>query len=81
MSQALAVGGATSATLGDVKRTSAKQREQKGQWWRFLLIAIITLVVITPILAVLFLPPSRGRTPRRPVSRWRTSSACSAAPT
>ncbi len=61
MSQALAVGGATSATLGDVKRTSAKQREQKGQWWRFLLIAIITLVVITPILAVLFLSTKPGQ--------------------
>ncbi len=61
MSQALAVGGATSATLGDVKRTSAKQREQKGQWWRFLLIAIITLVVITPILAVLFLSTQPGQ--------------------
>ncbi len=61
MSQALAVGGATSATLGDVKRTSAKQREQKGQLWRFLLIAIITLVVITPILAVLFLSTQPGQ--------------------
>jgi multiple sugar transport system permease protein len=61
MSQALAVGGATSATVGDVKRTTAKAREQKGQWWRFLLIAVITLVVITPILAVLFLSTQPGQ--------------------
>jgi multiple sugar transport system permease protein len=53
--QPIAIGGATSATLGQVKRTTAKSREQKGQWWRFLLITVITLLVIAPILAVLYL--------------------------
>jgi multiple sugar transport system permease protein len=62
MSQTLAAGGATSVTLGQVKRRSMKTREKKGQWWRFLLIAVITLLVITPILAVLYLAtqPSLG---------------------
>ncbi len=62
MSQTLAAGGATSVTLGQVKRTSLKSREQKGQWLRFALIAAITLLVITPILAVLYLAtqPSLG---------------------
>ena len=62
MSQALAAGGATSATLGQVKRRTAKEREQKGQWWRFVLILVITALVIAPILAVLYLStqPSLG---------------------
>jgi len=59
--QPIAVGGATSATLGQVKRTTAKSREQKGQWWRFLLILIVTLVVITPILAVFYLATQPGQ--------------------
>ena len=61
MSQAIAAAGATPATLGQVKRTTAKSREQKGQWWRFLLIAVVTLVVITPILAVLYLSTQPGQ--------------------
>jgi len=61
--QPIAIGGATSATVGQqqVKRTSLKTREQKGQWWRFLLIAVVTLVVITPILAVLYLSTQPGQ--------------------
>ncbi|MBW4042209.1 MAG: carbohydrate ABC transporter permease [Acidobacteria bacterium] len=61
MSQAIAAGGATTATLGQVKRTTAKSREQKGQWWRFLLIAVITFFVITPILAVFLLSVQPGQ--------------------
>ena len=61
MSQAIAAAGATPATLGQVKRTSLKTREQKGQWWRFLLILVVTLVVITPILAVLYLSTQPGQ--------------------
>ena len=61
MSQTIAAGGATSATLGQVQRTTARSREQKGQWWRFLLIAVITLLVITPILAVLYLSTQPGQ--------------------
>jgi multiple sugar transport system permease protein len=61
MSQAIAAGGATTATLGQIKRTTAKSREQKGQWWRFLLIAVVTLVVITPILAVFLLSTQPGQ--------------------
>ena len=59
--QPIAVGGATSATLGQVKRTTAKSREQKGQWWRFLLILVVTLIVITPILAVFYLATQPGQ--------------------
>ncbi len=59
--QPIAIGGAPSATLGRVKRTSAKSREQKGQWWRFLLILVVTLVVITPILAVFYLATQPGQ--------------------
>ena len=64
MSQAIAAGGATSATIGqqqEVKRRSAREREQKGQWGRFILIAIVTLIVITPILAVLLLSVQPGQ--------------------
>jgi multiple sugar transport system permease protein len=61
MSQAIAAGGATSATLGQVTRRSVKEREQKGQWWRFLLILVVTLLVITPILAVLWLSTQPGQ--------------------
>jgi multiple sugar transport system permease protein len=64
MSQALAAAGATNATVGQqqaVKRRSVREREQKGQWWRFLLIAIVTLVVITPILAVFLLSVQPGQ--------------------
>ena len=64
MSQAIAAGGATSATLGQVKRRSSQTPGSAGQWWRFLLITVITLLVITPILAVLYLSvrPSLGST-------------------
>jgi multiple sugar transport system permease protein len=61
MSQAIAAGGATPATLGQIQRTTAKSREQKGQWWRFLLIAVVTLVVIAPILAVFVLSTQPGQ--------------------
>ena len=63
MSQALAAGGATTATLGQqqVKRRSVKEREQKGQWWRFLLILVVTALVISPILAVLWLSTQPGQ--------------------
>jgi multiple sugar transport system permease protein len=59
--QPIAIGGATSATLGQVKRTSLKTREQKGQWWRFLLILVITALVIAPILAVFYLSTQPGQ--------------------
>jgi multiple sugar transport system permease protein len=64
MSQAIAAGGATNATVGQqqaVKRRSAREREQKGQWWRFLLITVVTLIVITPILAVFLLSVQPGQ--------------------
>jgi multiple sugar transport system permease protein len=62
MSQILAAGGTPAAqTLGQTKRRSAKEREQKGQWWRFLLILVITLLVITPILAVFYLATQPGQ--------------------
>ncbi len=61
MSQTLAAPGATSATLGQVQRTTAKSREQKGQWWRFLLIAVVTLIVIIPIITVFYLSTQPGQ--------------------
>lgn len=62
MSQILAAGGTPAAqTLGQVKRRSVKEREQKGQWWRFLLILVITLLVIVPILAVFWLSIQPGQ--------------------
>lgn len=62
MSQVIAAGGATSATLGQVKRRTSRTPDANGQWWRFTLILLITLVVIVPILAVLYLSlrPSLG---------------------
>ena len=61
MTQTIAAAGATTARLGQVKRISAKSQDEKGQWWRFLLIAIVTLIVITPILAVLYLSTQPGQ--------------------
>jgi multiple sugar transport system permease protein len=61
MSQILAAGGTPAAqTLGQVKRRTAKEREQKGQWWRFALILVITLIVITPIISVFYLSTQPG---------------------
>jgi multiple sugar transport system permease protein len=61
MSQTIAAAGTPAATLEQVRRRSAKEREQKGQWWRFLLILVITLLVITPILAVFYLATQPGQ--------------------
>ena len=63
MSQTIAAPGATTSTrtLTEVKRRSAKERESKGQWWRFLLILVITLVVITPIITVFYLSTQPGQ--------------------
>ena len=64
MSQAVAAGGATNATVGTqqkVQRRSQREREAKGQWWRFLLIAVVTFIVIVPILAVLYLSTQPGQ--------------------
>jgi len=61
MSQSLAAPGATAVPLGRIKRTSSKSREEKGQWWRLLLITVITLIVITPILAVFYLSTQPGQ--------------------
>jgi len=64
MSQAIAAAGATTATVGQqqaVKRRSVRERESKGQWWRFALITVVTFVVIIPILAVLLLSTQPGQ--------------------
>ena len=63
MSQTIAAPGATTSTrtLTQVKRRSAKERESKGQWWRFALILVITLVVITPIITVFYLSTQPGQ--------------------
>lgn len=55
MTQTIAAAGATSATLGEVKRRTARTDPKRGQWWRFLLIVVITALVIAPIIAVLIL--------------------------
>jgi len=65
MSQPLAVGGATSATVGAQERTRARKRAdlstgKRGQWWRFLLVLVVTFIVIIPILAVLYLSVQPG---------------------
>jgi multiple sugar transport system permease protein len=66
MSQVLAAGGATSATVGEQQQAQRRRRPDfstgaRGQWWRFLLILVITLIVITPILAVLYLATQPGQ--------------------
>jgi multiple sugar transport system permease protein len=65
MSQPLAVGGATRATVGAQERTRARKRAdlstgKRGQWWRFLLVLVVTFIVIIPILAVLYLSVQPG---------------------
>ena len=63
MSQTIAAPGATTSTrtLTQIKRRSAKERESKGQWWRFLLIFVVTLIVITPIITVFYLSTQPGQ--------------------
>ena len=63
MSQTIAAPGATTSTrtLTQIKRRSAKERESKGQWWRFLLILVVTLIVITPIITVFYLSTQPGQ--------------------
>ena len=62
MSQVLAAGGATSATLGAIQAQARRTQapEEHGKWWRFALITVITFVVIIPILAVLLLSLQPG---------------------
>ncbi|MGN6744260.1 MAG: carbohydrate ABC transporter permease [Amnibacterium sp.] len=65
MSQILAAGGATSATVGTQEQAQRRKRPdlstgRRGQWWRFLLILVITFIVIIPILAVLYLSVTPG---------------------
>jgi multiple sugar transport system permease protein len=61
MSQTLAAAGTPAKTLGEVKRRSAKERESRGQWWRFLLILVITAIVIIPIATVFYLSVRPGQ--------------------
>lgn len=66
MSQILAAGGATSETVGIQQRQQRRRRPdfstgKRGQWWRFVLILVITLIVTTPILAVLYLATQPGQ--------------------
>jgi multiple sugar transport system permease protein len=67
-SQPLALGGAPAATVGEQQqgervyaRRSSAAPGSKGQWWRFLLILVVTLIVITPILAVFYLATQPGQ--------------------
>jgi len=63
MSQILAAGGATSETVGAQlrRRRPDFSTGKRGQWWRFALIGVITLIVITPIFAVLYLATQPGQ--------------------
>jgi len=61
MSQVLAAGGATNATVGKIATKRSAPAGYKGQWWRLLLITVITLIVITPILAVFYLSTQPGQ--------------------
>jgi multiple sugar transport system permease protein len=63
MSQILATGGATSATVGvqERRRRPDFSTGARGQWWRFALITVITLLVITPVLAVFYLATQPGQ--------------------
>ena len=58
------------------------REQERGQWWRFALILVITVVVLVPIVAVVLLSsmPAVTRHQRR-ASRWRTSATSSPTPT
>ncbi|TIH33877.1 carbohydrate ABC transporter permease [Subtercola vilae] len=47
-----------------MKRPTLTQMQEKGKWWRFLAILIITVIVVIPIVAVVFLAlsPALGST-------------------
>lgn len=64
--EATSISIATTATArtAEPKRRTIKSAEQRGQWWRFAGILVITAVVLVPILAVLYLSvqPSLGST-------------------
>jgi len=47
-------------TVATPWRRAPIARDKKGQWWRFGVIAVLTLIVNTPILAVLYLSTQAG---------------------
>ncbi len=61
MSQALAAGGAP-ATLGAERRRQRTDLStgERGKWWRFLLMVVVTFLVISPIIIVFVLALSPG---------------------
>lgn len=54
----LALGGAPVATVGEQevrRRRASATSGERGQWWRFLLILVITAIVLVPIVSVFVL--------------------------
>jgi multiple sugar transport system permease protein len=60
----IAAIGARGTTANPRKRRTLSQLEERGKWWRFLAILVISAIVLVPIVAVvlLSLEPSLGST-------------------
>jgi multiple sugar transport system permease protein len=60
----IAAIGARGTTAKPAKRRTLTQMEERGKWWRFLAVVIISAIVLVPIVAVvlLSLEPSLGST-------------------
>lgn len=60
MTEAIAARPAVSSGTGPRRKRPDLATGRRGQWWRFLLILVITLIVIVPILAVVYLSVTPG---------------------
>ncbi|MEC5169415.1 carbohydrate ABC transporter permease [Glaciihabitans sp. GrIS 2.15] len=60
------IAGKVTTTTRPAKRRTLSQAQERGKWWRFVAILIISAIVLVPIVAVLLLSlePSLGSTAR-----------------
>ena len=60
------IAGKVTTTARPAKRRTLSQAQERGKWWRFVAILIISAIVLVPIVAVLLLSlePSLGSTAR-----------------
>jgi multiple sugar transport system permease protein len=60
MTEVIATRAAASTVAGTRRKRADLATGRRGQWWRFLLILVVTFIVIIPILAVLYLSITPG---------------------
>jgi multiple sugar transport system permease protein len=62
--------GHSLATVASTEQAKKEDPRHRGQWWRFLVVLVVTAVVLLPIAAVIFLSlqPSLGSTTTAPIT-------------